>query len=46
MYAELTLTSRPEPIPARDDMPDDLESVLVRHMEVYTTPAFWSTPTA
>ena len=29
------MTSRPEPIPAREDMPDDLEPVLVRQMEVY-----------
>jgi hypothetical protein len=35
MYAELTMTSRPEPIPAREDMPDDLEPALVRQMEVY-----------
>jgi arylsulfatase A-like enzyme len=32
---EAELTSRPEEIPAWDDMPDDLKPVLARQMEVY-----------
>ncbi len=32
---DATLTSRPDAIPAWDDMPDDLKAVLERQMEVY-----------